>query len=110
MPFADIYTGQEGKKDHLYLNFIQSRTRIRINVITFAAMIGIEPVQTPKRIQSRTPKAKRRSIVSERSRVSLSFHARITCGTKDRVVRAPAIYPTIIMVSMGSLSILCILQ
>ena len=29
-------------------------------------------------------------MASERSRVSFSFHARATCGTKERVVRVPA--------------------
>jgi hypothetical protein len=35
------------KKSYLYLTFRPSSTRIRKNVITFAAMIGTDSVQIP---------------------------------------------------------------
>jgi hypothetical protein len=73
-----------------YLIFIQSKKRTRPKVIIFAAMIGKELIQIPYAVHKSIPAAKRRSIASEKSLVSLSFQVRITCGTNEIVVRVPA--------------------
>ena len=75
----------------MYRIFSPSSNRIRTNVIMFAAMIGSDSVRIPYHVQRRIHAAKRMSMASERSRVSLSFHARTTCGMNEIVVRAPAI-------------------
>jgi hypothetical protein len=57
----------------------------------FAAMMGGELIQIPYAVQRSIPAAKSRSITSEKSLVSFNFQVRITCGTKEIVVRDPAI-------------------
>jgi hypothetical protein len=79
------------RTDYRYLIFIQSRIRTSPKVTIFAAMMGVEFIQIPYEVQRSIPAAKSRSMTSEKSLVSLSFQVRITCGTKEIVVRAPAI-------------------
>ena len=69
----------------------------RMRVAELAIITGKDLIKSPYTIHNAMPEQRVINMPSERSVVDFDFHVLINCGTKEIVVKVPAIRPNTVI-------------